>query len=46
MKKDKKDKRLEVRVSKKDIEKLAQLTTKYNMTKSEVIRKLIDEKSG
>lgn len=41
MKKDIKDKRLEVRVSKKDIEKLEQLTTKYNMTKSALIRKLI-----
>ena len=43
MKKDIKDKRLEVRVSKKDIEKLEQLTTKYNMTNSALIRKLIHE---
>jgi predicted DNA binding CopG/RHH family protein len=43
MKKDIKDKRLEVKVSKKDIEKLEQLTTKYNMTKSALIRKLIHE---
>ena len=43
LKKDIKDKRLEVRVSKKDIEKLEQLTTKYNMTKSALIRKLIHE---
>ena len=43
MKKDIKDKRLEVRVSKKDIEKLEQLANKYNMTKSALIRKLIHE---
>lgn len=43
MKKDKKDKRLEVRVSKKDVKKLEQLANKYNMTKSELIRKLIHE---
>lgn len=43
MKKDKKDKRLEVRVSKKDVEKLEQLANEYNMTKSELIRKLIHE---
>lgn len=43
MKKDKKDKKLEVRISQRDIEKLEQLTNKYNMTKSELIRKLIHE---
>lgn len=43
MKKDKKDKRLDIRLSQKDIEKLEQLTTKYNMTKSALIRKLIHE---
>ena len=43
MKKDIKDKRLEVRVSKKDVEKLEQLANKYNMTKSALIRKLIYE---
>ena len=42
-KKDKKDKRLDIRLSQRDVEKLAQLTTKYNMTKSELIRKLIHE---
>lgn len=43
MKKDKKDRKLEIRVSQKDIDKLEQLTTKYNMNKSELIRKLIHE---
>ena len=39
----KKDKKLEVRVSPRDIEKLEQLTKKYNITKSALIRKLIHE---
>lgn len=43
MKKEKKDKKLEVRVSQKDMEKLEQLANKYNMNKSELIRKLIHE---
>lgn len=43
MKKDKKDKRLDIRLSQRDVEKLVQLTTKYNMTKSALIRKLIHE---
>lgn len=43
MKKDKKDKKLNVRLSTKEMEKLEQLTKKYNMTKSEIIRKLIHE---
>lgn len=41
MKKEKKDKRLEIRLSQRDLEKLDQLTSKYNMKKSELIRKLI-----
>lgn len=43
MEKDKKDKKLNVRVTTKEMNKLEQLTTKYNMTKSEIIRKLIHE---
>ena len=43
MEKDKKDKKINVRVSAKEMEKLEQLTKQYNMTKSEIIRKLIHE---
>lgn len=43
MKKDRKDKRMELRISQKDLEKLEQLTKKYNTTKSALIRKLIHE---
>lgn len=43
MKKDRKDKRMELRISQKDLEKLEQLTKKYNMKKSALIRKLIHE---
>lgn len=43
MKKDRKDKRMELRISQKDLEKLEQLTKKYNITKSALIRKLIHE---
>lgn len=43
MEKEKKDKKINVRVSAKEMEKLEQLTSKYNMTKSEIIRKLIHE---
>lgn len=43
MKKEKKDKRLYMRLSQRDVEKLEQLTNKYNMTKSELIRKLIHD---
>lgn len=46
MKKDKKDKTFRIRISETDRQKLEQLAKKYHMTKSEVIRKLIDEKSG
>lgn len=43
MKKEKKDKRMEIRLAQSDIEKLEQLTKKYNMKKSALIRKLIHE---
>ena len=43
MKKDKKDKRLDMRLSQRDVEKLEQLTKKYNMKKSALIRKVIHE---
>ena len=43
MEKEKKDKKINVRVSTNEMKKLEQLTTKYNMTKSEIIRKLIHE---
>lgn len=43
MQKEKKDKKLNVRLSTSEMEKLEQLTKKYNMTKSEIIRKLIHE---
>ena len=43
MKKEKKDKKLDIRLSQRDMEKLEQLTNKYNMNKSELIRKLIHE---
>ena len=43
MQKEKKDKKLNARLSTKEMEKLEQLTKKYNMTKSELIRKLIHE---
>lgn len=43
MKKEKKDKKLDIRLSQRDMEKLEQLTEKYNMNKSELIRKLIHE---
>ena len=43
MQKDKKDKKLNVRVTTNEMNKLEQLTKKYNMTKSEIIRKLIHE---
>ena len=43
MEKEKKDKKLNVRVTTKEMNKLEQLTKKYNMTKSEIIRKLIHE---
>ena len=43
MQKEKKDKKLNARLSTKEMKKLEQLTTKYNMTKSEIIRKLIHE---
>ena len=43
MKKDIKDKRLDIRLSQRDVEKLEQLANKYNMTKSALIRKLIHE---
>lgn len=43
MKKEKKDKRLEIRLSQRDLEKLDQLTSKYNMKKSALLRKLINE---
>lgn len=43
MKKEKKDKRMEIRLAQSDIEKLEQLTNKYNMKKSALIRKLIHE---
>ena len=43
MEKDKKDKKLNARLTTKEMEKLEQLTKKYKMTKSEIIRKLIRE---
>lgn len=43
MKKEKKDRKLDIRLSQRDMEKLEQLTEKYNMNKSELIRKLIHE---
>ena len=43
MEKEKKDKKINVRLSTKEMEKLEQLTKQYNMTKSEIIRKLIRE---
>lgn len=43
MKKEKKDKRLYMRLSQRDVDKLDQLTKKYNTTKSELIRKLIHD---
>lgn len=43
MEKEKKDQKLNVRVTTKEMKKLDQLTKKYNMTKSEIIRKLIHE---
>lgn len=43
MKKEKKDKRLYMRLSQRDVDKLDQLTKKYNITKSELIRKLIHD---
>ena len=43
MEKEKKDKKINVRLSTKEMEKLEQLTKKYNMTKSEIMRKLIHE---
>ena len=43
MKKEKKDNRLDLRLSQRDVEKLEQLAKTYNMTKSELIRKLIHE---
>lgn len=43
MKKEKKDRKLDIRVSQRDMEKLEQLANKYNMNKSELIRKLIHE---
>lgn len=43
MKKEKKDRKLDIRLSQRDMEKLEQLATKYNTTKSELIRKLIHE---
>jgi predicted DNA-binding protein len=43
MKKEIKDKRMEIRLSQSDAKKLEQLTKKYNMKKSALIRKLIHE---
>jgi predicted DNA binding CopG/RHH family protein len=43
MKKEKKDRKLDIRLSQRDMEKLEQLAKKYNINKSELIRKLIHE---
>lgn len=46
MKKDKKDKTFQLRISDTDRQKLEKLAQKRKISKSELIRKLIDEKSG